>query len=65
MPSKDQSCQKEACAIQKCLEENGYQQDKCEPVIQKMIECCQKDNYKSYICQGYKAAPKNELETSS
>lgn len=33
-------CRKEACRIQTCLQENGYQQEKCQDVINKLIKCC-------------------------
>ena len=33
-------CQRQACAIQDCLKKNNYQEEKCQNIIQLMIECC-------------------------
>ncbi|KAG9296185.1 hypothetical protein G9A89_014777 [Geosiphon pyriformis] len=35
-------CYKEACAIQTCFGKNNFQESKCEDVIQKLGECCEK-----------------------
>ncbi|XP_051797535.1 cx9C motif-containing protein 4-like isoform X2 [Acanthochromis polyacanthus] len=40
MPQKD-PCQQQACAIQKCLQANKYNESMCEDVIRKMRRCCQ------------------------
>ncbi|KAK0656413.1 hypothetical protein B0T16DRAFT_314843, partial [Cercophora newfieldiana] len=34
-------CQPRACAIQDCLVKNGYQEKKCEKLIDLLYECCQ------------------------
>ena len=48
-------CQRQACAIQDCLKKNNYQEEKCQNIIQLMIDCCQtKGNESSKICQGMK-----------
>ncbi|XP_016123156.1 cx9C motif-containing protein 4-like [Sinocyclocheilus grahami] len=39
MPQKD-PCQKQACAIQRCLQANKYIESLCEDVIQAMRKCC-------------------------
>ncbi|KAI6652877.1 Cmc4p [Oopsacas minuta] len=39
---KSNYCQREACAIQICLESRQYDQSKCESVIQKLFYCCNK-----------------------
>jgi hypothetical protein len=35
-------CHSAACAIQACLTANGYQEDKCKDVINKLLKCCEK-----------------------
>ncbi|KAM3581694.1 Cx9C motif-containing protein 4, mitochondrial [Umbelopsis sp. WA50703] len=42
MTKETQSCLKEACAIQSCLEKNQYQEKKCQEVINRLRECCEK-----------------------
>ncbi|CAK7231149.1 Cx9C motif-containing protein 4, mitochondrial [Sporothrix bragantina] len=37
----DPPCHPRACAIQDCLTKNGYNQDKCENLIDALYECCQ------------------------
>ncbi|KAH8552834.1 mature-T-cell-proliferation protein [Umbelopsis sp. PMI_123] len=37
-----QTCMKEACAIQACLEKNQYQEKRCQDVIDKLRACCEK-----------------------
>ncbi|KAE9581125.1 hypothetical protein CGMCC3_g3244 [Colletotrichum fructicola] len=34
-------CHPRACAIQDCLAKNGYNEDKCQPVITALYECCE------------------------
>ena len=46
-------CQRQACAIQECLKKNNYQEEKCQVIIQLMLDCCNtigKDS--SDICKG-------------
>ena len=48
-------CQRQACAIQDCLKKNNYQEEKCQDIIQLMMDCCNtvaKDS--SNICKGMK-----------
>ncbi|KAI1824243.1 DUF1903-domain-containing protein [Xylaria intraflava] len=33
-------CHPRACAIQACLERNGFNQAKCEHLIDALYECC-------------------------
>ncbi|BEI80649.1 hypothetical protein CcaverHIS002_0111780 [Cutaneotrichosporon cavernicola] len=35
-----QACQAEACAIQACLDRNGYNEAKCQSAVRKLYECC-------------------------
>jgi hypothetical protein len=37
----DTRCKPEACAIQACLAENGYQQRACLPAIRALVRCCE------------------------
>uniref|UniRef100_A0A671KG81 C-x(9)-C motif containing 4 homolog (S. cerevisiae) n=1 Tax=Sinocyclocheilus anshuiensis TaxID=1608454 RepID=A0A671KG81_9TELE len=43
MPQKD-PCQKQACAIQRCLQANKYIESLCEDVIQATRKCCDEEN---------------------
>jgi len=46
-------CQRQACAIQDCLKKNNYKEEKCQNIIQLMIDCCKtKGNESSKICPG-------------
>ena len=51
-PPTIEPCKKYACAIQKCLESNNYNQDKCEYAIEAMRKCCANLTTYSYICEG-------------
>ncbi|XP_008281321.1 cx9C motif-containing protein 4 [Stegastes partitus] len=53
MPLKD-PCQKQACAIQHCLQANKYNESKCEDVIREMRRCCQAQTGNSICCSGFK-----------
>ncbi|GMK57501.1 hypothetical protein CspeluHIS016_0403350 [Cutaneotrichosporon spelunceum] len=33
-------CQAEACAIQACLDRNGYNEAKCQAAVRRLYECC-------------------------
>uniref|UniRef100_A0A3B5MR28 Uncharacterized protein n=1 Tax=Xiphophorus couchianus TaxID=32473 RepID=A0A3B5MR28_9TELE len=52
MPQKD-PCQKQACAIQKCLQ-NKYMESMCEEVIRNMRRCCDVHRGNSTCCSGFK-----------
>lgn len=40
-PSQDQNtCKSYACAIQDCLQANGYNESKCTKVIDELYKCC-------------------------
>ncbi|CAJ0745231.1 6084_t:CDS:10 [Entrophospora sp. SA101] len=39
---KEESCHKEACAIQACLQKNNYQESKCQESINQLYQCCEK-----------------------
>ncbi|CAH3146440.1 unnamed protein product [Pocillopora meandrina] len=53
--NKKLPCQKEACAIQKCLQEYNYQEDRCQHVINNMKKCCQKISaINTELCLGFK-----------
>uniref|UniRef100_A0A8C2H9H7 C-x(9)-C motif containing 4 homolog (S. cerevisiae) n=1 Tax=Cyprinus carpio TaxID=7962 RepID=A0A8C2H9H7_CYPCA len=49
MPQKD-PCQKQACAIQKCLQANRYIERLCEDVIQAMRKCCEAHAGENSVC---------------
>ena len=49
-------CQFEACAIQTCLKNNGFQESECAKEIEAMKECCRSVEYKSFICDGFNPA---------
>ncbi|CAK9784280.1 DUF1903-domain-containing protein [Cutaneotrichosporon oleaginosum] len=34
------TCQAEACAIQDCLDRNGYNEAKCQAAVRRLYECC-------------------------
>ena len=55
MPRKKREpCQAEACAIQKCLQENNLQQDMCKDTIYNMIKCCAQIEARSIPrCSGF------------
>ncbi len=46
-------CQFEACAIQTCLKNNGFKEERCQDEIEEMKQCCKRVEYKSYICDGF------------
>ncbi|XP_057673489.1 cx9C motif-containing protein 4 [Corythoichthys intestinalis] len=53
MPEKD-PCQKQACAIQTCLQANRYVESMCEDVIEDMRRCCRTHGTNSICCSGFK-----------
>ncbi|KAG7223187.1 hypothetical protein INR49_015795 [Caranx melampygus] len=53
MPQKD-PCQKQACAIQRCLQANKYVESMCEDVTRDMRRCCEMQAGKSICCSGFK-----------
>ncbi|KAF7666006.1 hypothetical protein LDENG_00122230 [Lucifuga dentata] len=58
MPQKD-PCQKEACAIQKCLQAHKYVESMCEDVIRDMRRCCETQAAGSSVCcSGFSKEPK-------
>uniref|UniRef100_UPI00358F84B7 cx9C motif-containing protein 4 isoform X4 n=1 Tax=Myxine glutinosa TaxID=7769 RepID=UPI00358F84B7 len=54
MSTKRDPCKKQACAIQKCLQENNFQQDRCGRAINEMIRCCAKLSQPSICCSGFR-----------
>ncbi|XP_059893575.1 cx9C motif-containing protein 4 [Gadus macrocephalus] len=54
MPPKD-PCQKQACAIQTCLQANKYVESMCEDVLREMRRCCQSlsADRVSVCCSGF------------
>lgn len=38
--SDDNACKPYACAIQNCLQNNGYNESKCTKVIDELYKCC-------------------------
>ncbi|XP_029014021.1 cx9C motif-containing protein 4 [Betta splendens] len=53
MPQKD-PCQKQACAIQKCLQANKYVESMCADVIAVMRRCCETHAANSICCSGFR-----------
>ncbi|XP_056347525.1 cx9C motif-containing protein 4 isoform X2 [Oenanthe melanoleuca] len=52
--SRKDPCQKQACEIQKCLQENNYLESKCEAVLQEMRKCCARyPKGRSVCCSGF------------
>lgn len=47
-------CQKQACAIQYCLQKNKYQEAACLREIQALKDCCRKWRKESGCCGGVK-----------
>ncbi|CAI9736982.1 Hypothetical predicted protein [Octopus vulgaris] len=58
-------CKKLACQIQACLQENRYQEAKCQEVINLMLKCCEKYGAKSNCCDGFKDMWKEFPKTNS
>lgn len=38
--SENSTCKPQACAIQNCLESNGYNESKCTKIIDELYKCC-------------------------
>ncbi|XP_050439475.1 cx9C motif-containing protein 4 [Adelges cooleyi] len=55
MPKPD-PCKSLACAIQKCLSENDFQESRCTKQIQNLRECCKTFYNVSLVCSGMKPA---------
>ncbi|XP_045129715.1 cx9C motif-containing protein 4-like isoform X2 [Portunus trituberculatus] len=51
---KKDPCQRQACAIQECLQKNKYQEAACEAQIAALEECCKKWYKESGCCAGVK-----------
>ncbi|XP_044269913.1 cx9C motif-containing protein 4 [Tribolium madens] len=56
MPKKD-PCKVFACRIQKCLEDNKFQESACQYAIEDLHNCCRKWKNQSLVCDGIKIAP--------
>ncbi|XP_028456137.1 cx9C motif-containing protein 4 [Perca flavescens] len=59
MPQKD-PCQKQACAIQQCLQANKYAESMCQDVIREMRRCCEAQTRNSVCCSGFKDSKPTE-----
>ncbi|XP_018560581.1 cx9C motif-containing protein 4 [Lates calcarifer] len=64
MPQKD-PCQKQACAIQKCLQANKYVESMCEDVIREMRRCCEAHTGNSICCSGFKYSKPAEKKSET
>lgn len=53
MKSATDPCQKQACAIQKCLQANNYKEEACTSFIKEMLKCCEKWKTMSGCCDGF------------
>ncbi|WAR28210.1 S40A1-like protein [Mya arenaria] len=62
MPKQVDPCQKQACAIQDCLQAKDYQEDKCSDIIQAMVACCEKFGDKSGCCSGFLKGQKKKTK---
>ncbi|RCK67206.1 Cx9C motif-containing protein 4, mitochondrial [Candida viswanathii] len=40
MSEVNEACKAQACAIQNCLQKNGYNEAKCSKYIDELYECC-------------------------
>lgn len=40
MSDEPNTCKPQACAIQNCLESNGYNESKCTKIIDELYKCC-------------------------
>ncbi|CAH6723686.1 cx9C motif-containing protein 4, mitochondrial [[Candida] jaroonii] len=58
--SKVEPCKAEACAIQNCLQTNGYNESKCTKLIDKLYLCC-KNYYESNGAEQTTCCPKINL----
>jgi hypothetical protein len=56
MPKKD-PCKVFACRIQKCLEDNKFQESACQHAIEDLRNCCRKWKGQSVVCDGIKIDP--------
>ncbi|XP_054284927.1 cx9C motif-containing protein 4 [Macrosteles quadrilineatus] len=52
--NKKDPCKIHACAIQKCLKENNFQEEKCTQFIEYLRNCCVKWGSASTSCSGIK-----------
>lgn len=59
---KADPCQKQACAIQKCLQEHNYQEEACVKFIEEMHKCCDKWKDMSGCCSGFLKESKRAKE---
>ncbi|XP_034567329.1 cx9C motif-containing protein 4 [Notolabrus celidotus] len=64
MPQKD-PCQKQACAIQTCLQGNKYVESMCEDVIREMRRCCETHVGNSICCSGFKDSKPSENKSNT
>ncbi|XP_030591777.1 cx9C motif-containing protein 4 [Archocentrus centrarchus] len=64
MPQKD-PCQKQACAIQKCLQAHKYVESLCEKEIREMRRCCETHAGHSICCSGFKDSKPAESKCST
>jgi len=49
---KKDPCLRYACEIQKCLQGNDYNEDRCVVAIQRLSDCCKRFNYTPLCCEG-------------
>ncbi|KAJ0001259.1 hypothetical protein NQD34_006279 [Periophthalmus magnuspinnatus] len=64
MPGQKDPCQKQACAIQKCLQANKYLEIMCEDVIREMRRCCETHAANSICCSGFKSSAPTESKNN-
>ncbi|GAB6020793.1 hypothetical protein CHUAL_003453 [Chamberlinius hualienensis] len=62
---KGDPCQKEACAIQKCLQVHNYVESECSKELDKMLQCCKVWNDQSGCCSGFMKEVKRPPSSSA
>lgn len=53
MASRKDPCHHYACKLQTCLEQRKFTPEKCQHIINDMIECCKKWGKESLSCEGF------------
>lgn len=63
---KQDPCKKFACAIQRCLVENDFQEVRCDKVFEAMRKCCVKFKplNSSLVCEGYDLEPRKYAQVT-
>ncbi|XP_069978194.1 cx9C motif-containing protein 4 isoform X1 [Penaeus vannamei] len=62
---KSDPCQKQACAIQYCLQKNKYQESACQAEIEALRNCCKKWSKESGCCAGVKLEENDHMKAKT